>query len=436
MSGLDATAEKLLALHEQLPGDASPALAAFRAAGREQFAAQGLPHRKLEEWRYTNLAALANESFALPERGSISRDEIEALASPVFACSLHVFVDGRYDASLSALGAAAEVHVEYLSTLSADAKAELAGALGTRVDGKEHPFAALNAALLEDAALIRVPKGVHAEEPLHLVFVSTGAGRIRSPRILVVAEADSSLRIIQDHVATDGASGITNAVTEVAVGANARVECIALQRENDATWHFSNTSAHVERDGRFANHVLTLGGKLVRNDLAVSLAGEGADGVLNGLFVGAGPRVVDNHTLVDHAVPHCTSAELYKGVLGDDSRGVFRGRVLVRPDAQKTNATQSNPNLLLSRRAEIDTKPQLEIYADDVKCSHGSAIGQLQDEALFYLQTRGIDEAAAREILTRGFAREILDALPIEALREGLDDAVMASLADAAEDDA
>ncbi|MDH5306362.1 MAG: Fe-S cluster assembly protein SufD, partial [Myxococcales bacterium] len=203
---------------------------------------------------------------------------------------------------------------------------------------------------------------------------------------------------------------------------------ILVQRESDAHFHTSNLQVIAQRAARLHASTLTLGGALVRNDAEVLLSEEGAECTLNGLFVGGGDQVLDNHTLIDHAVPHCTSRELYKGVLGGRARGVFRGRVIVRPDAQKTNASQSNPNLLLSSSAEMNTKPQLEIYADDVKCSHGTSIGQIDLEALFYLRSRGLDEARARDLLTRGFALEVLESLPVPALGAGLDDVLVERL--------
>jgi len=420
MSALDEVRSRLLALHERVV-DTGPAwLAPLRRRGGASFAAEGLPHTKLEEWRYTNLAGLAKQQLDLaePGGGDVSRADLAALASPVFACSLHVFVDGFYAPKLSALGA----HVENLASLS-EAPAELGGL----IDGKQHPLAALNTALLGDGALLRVPRGARIEEPIHVVFAATGA--VRNPRLLVIAEAGSRVQVIQDHVSLSGDTGFTNAVTEIHVGADARVDLVNLQRESNASFHVSNTAARVERDGRLESHVLSLGGRLVRNDLTLTLAGEGGDATLNGLFVGGGERLIDNHSLVDHAVPHGTSRQLYKGILGGASRGVFRGRVVVRPDAQRTNAEQSNPNLLLSEGAEIDTKPQLEIHADDVKCSHGSSIGQLDEDALFYLRSRAIDPREARDLLTRGFAQEVLGALPVEALREGLGNALEQALA-------
>jgi Fe-S cluster assembly protein SufD len=251
---------------------------------------------------------------------------------------------------------------------------------------------------------------------------------VTHPRVVVVAEASSRVTIVQDHVSVGIGAAFTNAVTEVHVGAGATVHWVLLQREHDAHFHVSNLQVRQERDSRFTAHTLTLGGRLVRNDAGVMLGGEGAECQLDGLYIGGGTSVLDNHTEIDHAVPHCTSRELYKGVLGGTARGVFRGRVIVRPHAQKTSAIQSNANLLLGDRAEVDTKPQLEIYADDVKCGHGSSTGRLDENALFFLRSRGLDAERARDMLTRAFALEVIERLPTRALSEGLDDAVVARL--------
>jgi Fe-S cluster assembly protein SufD len=284
---------------------------------------------------------------------------------------------------------------------------------------KEHPFAALNTAFLDDGAALHVPPGATALPPAHVVFLASREA-VQHPRVLVVAGAESRVALIQDFVTLGAAPGFTNAVTEVVAGPGSRVDLVLVQREGAASFHVSNLQVRQERDSRVAVHTLTLGGSLVRNDAVLVLADEGAELDLRGLFLGGGSQLVDNHTLVDHAMPHGTSRALYKGILGGRARGVFRGRVVVRPDAQRTDALQSNPNLLLSDGARIESQPQLEIYADDVRCNHGSSIGRLDSDALFYLRARGIDEPAAREILTRGFAAEILSALPVPALGEAL----------------
>jgi Fe-S cluster assembly protein SufD len=354
----------------------------------------------------------------------ISRDAVEALASPVFACGLLVFVNGRFVPGLGALRSP-EVEVISLGAARRAADARALQRIGSLVDVKAHPFAALATACLDDGVYIRFPAGVRLRQPLHLVFLSAStdaAPVVAHPRVWIEAGRGSEAVVVQDHVSLGSGPAFTNAVTELHVGPGAKLSHLLLQREGGAVFHVSNTVAQLERDAQLSTHVISLGGRFVRNDLCVQIAGEGAEALLNGLFLCTGERLVDNHSFVDHAVPHGTSRQLYKGVLSGRSRGVFRGRVLVRPHAQKTDARQSNPNLLLSDGAEIDGKPQLEIHADDVKCSHGSAIGRVDENALFYLRTRGIDEATARALLVRGFAAEVLAALPEPALAEALGD--------------
>ncbi|MCG8589474.1 MAG: Fe-S cluster assembly protein SufD, partial [Proteobacteria bacterium] len=359
---------------------------------------------------------------------TVGRQQVEDLAFPLFACGLYVFVNGREDESLSVPHAlSGELSVASLARLRREGGDGL-GALGVEIDLKAAPFAALNTAFVDDGAVIRVPRGWSAEHPLHLVFLTGGGRMVTHPRVLVVAEAGSRATVIQDFLSVDASETWTNAVTEVVAEPGAHLDLVSLQRENDQSLHTSTTAVRQQRDSRVSVHTLTLGGRLVRNDLQVVLAEPGAESHMRGLFLGTGDRLVDNHTGVDHAVPHGTSHELYKGILADRSRGVFRGRIVVRPDAQKTDATQSNPNLLMDAGAEIDTKPQLEIYADDVKCSHGSAIGRIDPDALFYLQARGIGESEARELLMRGFANEITQALPVEALGERVNEILMEKL--------
>lgn len=406
---------------------AEPAgLGALRAEALARFADTGLPTTSDEEWRYTSLAGLARVAFELAPSGAPPpRGEVEAAAAPFFACSAFVFVDGRFVPELSSPSPlACGVRVERVGDVVPPGFGELA-------DAKQHPFAALNTALFEEATRVSVPAGASAEQPIHLVFVSTGGGTPRAsfPRVLIDAGAGSRALVLQDHVSLGAGVRLTAAVSEIRVAEDASLEWVLLQREADETFHVACQAAHVARNGRFAARTLCFGGALVRNDLAARLAAPGAECHLDGLFLGSGERVVDNHTLVDHAEPHGTSRELYKGILADRSRGVFRGRIVVRPDAQRTDAQQSNANLLLGNGAEIDTKPQLEIWADDVRCSHGASIGRLDEDALFYLRSRGIGEAAARDLLTRGFAAEVLERIGSTPLAEALGDLLVARLA-------
>jgi Fe-S cluster assembly protein SufD len=435
MTALEAAREHYLARSEDFrraQGSEPGWLAALRADALAAFGESGLPSTRLEEWRYTNVTPLAKIPFEVAARGhSVSREALESLAFPLFACSLYVFVNGRYAPEFSAPLANPDASwIESIAALRARSPERLEPYLGRCIDVKGHPFAALNSAFLDDGAFVYVPRAAEAGQPIHLVFVATEAERhaVVHPRVLIAAERGSRVTVIQDHICLGESAGFTNAVTEVHAGAGSEVNLVLVQREHDHHFHVSNLQVQQERDARFASHTLTLGGALVRNDAAALLADEGAECTMNGLFIGGDEQLVDNHTLIDHAVPHCTSRELYKGVLGGRSRGVFRGRVIVRPDAQQTNAEQSNPNVLLSRGAEVNTKPQLEIYADDVKCSHGTSIGQLDADALFYLRSRGLGEERARDLLTRGFALEVLQALPVPALAEGLDDVLLERL--------
>lgn len=430
MSVLESGRDRFLALHEafaaSLPDE--PAwLGRLRAEALATFREQGLPHTRLEEWRYTSVAPLAKVPFALaqpPER-AVSRDDLEHHAFPVFACSVYVFVNGRFAPELSAATRLnCGTTLTSLAALRRDAPGQLPKQLASLVDPKRHPFAALATAFLDDGAWLRVPRGAGAEQPVHLVFVSAPgpAPAVVHPRVLVQAEPGSRLTLIQDHVSVGNASGFSNAVTEIEVGAGAAVDYVLIQREPEHRFHVSNLAVTQERDSRLSAHTFCFGGALLRNDASVLLAGEGAECRLDGLFVAGGRQLVDNHTLVDHAVPRCTSRETYKGILGGEARGIFRGRIVVRPDAQKTSAQQSNPNLLIGTRAEMDSKPQLEIHADDVKCSHGASVGQIDPEAFFYLRSRGLSAEMARDLLTRAFAQEILRALPTPALADALDD--------------
>jgi Fe-S cluster assembly protein SufD len=431
VSALDAARDHYLA---QAPGFAAAAgsgdpdwLRGLREDAAARFADQGLPSRRLEEWRYTNVTPLAEVRFELPGSAPapVTRDAVESISSPVFACSVYVFVDGRYRPELSSPRTfAGNLRIESLAELRARSPERLAGRLGRLADAKRHPFVALATAFLDDGACLVVPRGVQIEQPIHVVQLASGAepDRICHPRLLVVAEPGSRATLIQDFVSLSEARGFTNAVAELWVEPGAALDCVLLQRENAHGFHVSNLEARIARDAKLVVHTLTLGGGFVRNDLNGVLEAEGAALRLEGLTVASGTQLVDNHTVVDHALPHGESRQRYKCVLGGRARGVFRGRVIVRPDAQKTSASQASANILLGDGAEIDAKPQLEIWADDVKCSHGATIGRLDENALFYLRSRGIDAATARDLLVQGFASEVLASLPSPALAEGLSD--------------
>jgi Fe-S cluster assembly protein SufD len=318
-----------------------------------------------------------------------------------------------------------------LTRALAEHTAQVEAHLGRHASCDQEPFTALNTAFMQDGAFIYLPRNAIVEGPIHLLFFSTGREEptVAHPRVLVVAEPGSQAQIIESYAGLAEALYFTNAVTEIAAGEGAVIDHYKIQRESRQAFHVSDLRVREARDVRFRSTCFTLGGRLVRNHAHTALHGEGIDSTLNGLYLTDGRQHVDNHTLIEHLQPRCASHEYYKGILGGGSTGVFRGQILVHQAAQKTDAYQANRNLLLSDEADIDTKPQLEIHADDVKCSHGSTVGQLDQDAIFYLRSRGIDAEEATRILTRAFAGEIVARVRIEAVREQLDRLVSDRLA-------
>jgi Fe-S cluster assembly protein SufD len=446
---LDHYASRFEAFAAEQNGD--PAwLIDLRAQSMARFQELGFPSPRLEEWRYTNTAPIAALAPELPRAdGAPSEAGSAGIPASQLRAERALLSDARVAAPLPSPPG---VTVESLARLREDAPDRLKALLARSPDFKDRSFALLNTAFLDDGLAVTFSDSKPSERkpsdsmprsgdstpgrPLYLLLTASagaGPGGIRHPRIFLTASPGSRATVVVDCISisasrTGSAPVLTNSVIDVLVGANASLDLVLLQRERDDCFHVSTTTARVERDGALTTHTLSLGGRFVRNDLDVVLADEGASCSVRGLFLGSGTRLVDNHTTVDHAMPHGSSRELYKGVLADRSRGVFRGRVIVRPGAQKTDATQSNANLLLDAGAEIYTKPQLEIYADDVKCSHGSTIGQLDADALFYLRSRGIGAEDARALLTRAFASEIADAIPGAELASALNGLVASAM--------
>ncbi|HVP28772.1 MAG TPA: Fe-S cluster assembly protein SufD [Myxococcota bacterium] len=408
-------------------------LAARRKDAMSAFSAQGFPTTRMEEWRYTSVAPLARTAFELAPGAppGLRREHVEAASLPVYACSLYVFVNGRFAPALSARPAPAnEVAVRSLASELAERPDRLEPLLARRAPVEGAAFVALNTAFLRDGAFLEIAPGARLAAPVHVVHLAYPDGRetVSHPRALVVAGRDSEATVIEDHVSLGEGTFFTNAVTEIELEAGARLDYVKLQREAPGGYHVSAVQATLGRDARFLSVTLSLGGALTRSDLEARLDGPGADCTLDGLYVAGDRQLVDNHTTIDHLRPHGTSRELYKGILDGRSRGVFRGRVIVRKEAQKTDSRQTNKNLLLSRDAEADSKPQLEISADDVKCSHGSTIGQLEEDALFYLRARGIDEVEARRLLLRAFASEVTQAIREEPVRSEVEALLLARL--------
>ncbi len=383
-------------------------LKALRRAGWERFAAQGLPTTQQEAWRFTNLAPLAQQSFAL---GRPSKNGI-ASAKGGIAPGL-VFVDGHFRADLSVKPEGVEV-TNLAEALRSPGVSERVGAAG-----EGEPLVALNAAFLEDGAFLRVAKGFRLPAPLHLLFL--GTSKAAHPRNLYLIEEGAEADVVETYLSAGETPHLTNAVSEVHVAKGARFGHYRLQLEATASFHFGTVRACLERDARFTSHAVACGGGLTRSEIIAALDGENAHCTLNGLTLIRGTQHVDNYTRLEHRSPRCESHELYKGILDGRSSGVFTGRIHVFPDAQKTDAYQASANLLLTDTATVDAQPQLEIYADDVKCSHGSTVGQLDREALFYLRSRGLNEAAARHLLVRAFAGDVADRIDIPAVRQRID---------------
>ena len=406
---------------ESLNGSAPTWVRRLRATGMQRFADLGFPTTRLEDWKYTDVSRIAETPFRMPVNASNDdADRVARLAGD--GAARLVFVNGRYSERLSTTGSLPKgAHVLPLSRAFEGQGLETH--LASLADLQSESFTALNTAFLEDGAYVHIEKGAIVEAPIQLLFMSSASTDpvASHPRVLIVAEHGSEAAVIEDYVGEG--TYFTNAVTEIALGENAKIDHYRLQRESAEGFHVGSVDARQERDSRLRSYSISLGGALARIAVNTRLEAEGGECLLDGLYMAHGRQHVDHHTSIDHRRPRCSSRELYKGVLADRSRGVFRGRVLVRPGAQHTDARQSNPNLLLSDGAEIDGKPQLEIHADDVKCSHGSAIGRVDENALFYLRARGIDEPAARALLVRGFAAEVLAALPEPALAEALGDA-------------
>ena len=388
-----------------------------------KFEELGFPTTKHEEWKYTNVSPILKNRFALSTgKSRLKREDILPFLLTGKDSILLVFESGFLNKELSSIENLPQGVI--IDSLASSRNHDVVKQhLGKYAPMKQESFVALNTAFIFDGAFIYLPVNAVVERPIHLLYVndSREEATVVYPRNLVVAEKNSSLKIACTyHTIGNINSAFTNSVSEIVTGANANVEFVKVQTENDNTYHISHTEVMQERDSVFNISTITLGGNIVRNNLHIVLNDVNCTSHLYGLYITDGNELVDNHTLVDHAKPNCESNELYKGVLGGKSSGVFNGKVFVRPDAQKTNAYQSNKNILLSDEATMNTKPQLEIFADDVKCSHGATTGQLDSEALFYLRSRGIGEKEAKAFLNIAFAADVIKNISLEPLRDRL----------------
>lgn len=423
------------AFRERLPtlvGARLPWLADTRQRAFDRFLAEGWPSTRIDAWRHTSLISLEHERFGVPgpDAAQRLRRQLEALVGTLREGDpgyWMVFVDGAHDPALSGpakLPAGAEL--ASLAQLLESAPERVEAHFGVPEDG--HSPVALNTALTTDGAFVHLKRGVVVEQPIHLVFVAAASRVANHVRNLVVAEAGAQATIVEHHVKVHDDPSLSNIVTRIDCADDARITHLKLQQESEQAVHLAHIEAQQARGSMFASHSLSFGARLARNDIVARFNGPGCEALLNGLYHVDGKRHVDHHTCLDHAQPNGTSHEYYRGILDGSSRGVFSGRILVAPGAMRTDAVQRTDSLLLSRQAEADARPELEIYADDVKCAHGATIGRIDEAALFYLRTRGIDEERARNLLTWAFAAESLSRIGLASLQRRARTALLSRL--------
>jgi Fe-S cluster assembly protein SufD len=405
----------------------------LRIKAIQQFDAAGFPTTRDERWRFTNLARLTGTDFALAngERPTLSLGEVKQYTLEAGRDQCFVFVNGRFSQELSStVGLPRGVVAGSLREVTLSGFSGVERHLAKYAKTTENPFTALSTAFMSDGAFVYVPRDTILGEPIQLLFLTASAGRpvVAHPRNLIVIDRNAAASVLESHIGLVDGVYWTNAVTEAVLQDNARLQLNRVQHEGEQANHTATTQSFQRRDSNFALTTVEIGGALSRHDINAVLAGEGAECSLYGLTQINRRQHVDHHTTIEHARPHCNSWEFFNGIYDEEARGVFTGRIVVKPGAQQTDSKQTNNNLLLSERARADSQPQLEIYADDVKCTHGATLGPIDERALFYMQTRGIEAEVARNLLTYGFGVEILNKIEIAELRERLDELVHARL--------
>jgi len=407
-------------------------LSAIRADGRGLFEKMGLPNLRQEEWKYTDVSGLGKQTFSSPTPlahplpGSVLQDML--FSRPLSPLRL-VFVNGFYSPSLSqAAGLPAGVEIGSLGETLNRNHPLLEKHLAAYAKPEENSFVALNNAFIEDGAFVYIPEGIRLNHPVHLVYISTKSSKNKDdkpgahhPRNLVIAEKGAAVTLIEDYVGNSSSPYLNNPVTEIVVDDSAEVDHYKLQRESKEALHIATIEVLQGKGSHFSSNSVTFGGLLTRNNIHSYLAGTGSSCTFNGLFIIKDTQHVDNHTLIRHSAPDCRSSELYHGILDDRARGVFNGKIYVEADARKTDSQQTSRSLMLSNDSRVDTKPQLEIFADDVKCNHGATVGQIDTNALYYLRSRGVAAADARKMLTLGFGQQVTSRFKLEPLREAVE---------------
>lgn len=392
------------------------------AKAQATFADMEMPTRKTEAWKYTPLTALLNTPYLQQDTsGDVNEADARARFSPITEASRLVFVNGRFHASLSSFSDLENQGiVTFFSNANDDQRKLINAELGTGFQPEQHVFAALNYGAIDDGLLIHAPKNIAIRQPIHLVYLSTmeASASFGQTRVLLCAESGAKLELIEQFDSLDTCNVFHNHITEISLHANARLTHLRIQVEDENLASVNGLHLKLAAGSHYEQHAIAFGSQLKRNDINVNFNGSNAYCRLNGVFLSKHKQHIDNHINLEHGVPHCNSDTVYKGFITDSSRAVFNGRIHIHKDAQKTEAHLNNRNLLLSKQAELDTKPELEIYADDVKCSHGASIGKLDDKSLFYFQSRGIDRDTAEAMLCLGFVNEMVEQFPNEAVIE------------------
>lgn len=421
--------ESLLQGRAQLPASPVAWFNRLRADAVERVGALRVPTTRDEEWRFTDISPLTKLPFQPVHTAScLQAADVEHFYLTEAAIRL-VFIDGVYapqlSTQLSDTAGDRGIVVTSLATAVSAHAAAIEPHLGRHVEFRDNVFAALNTAFLHDGALILVPRNVPVALPVHLLFIATQKEAASYPRCLLLAESGSAVTVVEDYVALQEEAYVTNAVTEMILADNASVNHIRVQRDSTQAFHIANCAVSLAPASRYQSVSIALGARISHYNLDVRLAGEGAECTVDGLTLIAERQLADTHTRIDHVKPQGTSRQLHKCIVDGAAHAVFSGKIMVRPGAQHTDSTQSSRNLLLSGKAHIDTKPQLEIFADDVKCAHGATVGQLDSEEVFYLKSRGLSDAAARNLLTYAFGAEVIERIPIASLKHRLEQTVI-----------
>ncbi|MVM36144.1 Fe-S cluster assembly protein SufD [Spirosoma sp. HMF4905] len=416
---------------ERMNGERKAPIHQLRRAALKQFDQLGFPTTRNEEWKYSSVSGLLKQPFDLDDTTTVTADDLAPLEIPNLDGNLLYFINGRYHPELSRLVSPAE-QVKITSFAEAiKAEPELIGAhFAHYADYQTNAFTALNTALATDGVVVRVPANTTVEQPIILRFITDTRTKnsTSQPRNLIVVGKNAEVMMAESYRTLGEGASFVNVVTEIVLDRDARMQYYKVQNETEKAYHIGTTQVSQKDNSHFYSATITLNGHFVRNNLNIVLNGQHAEAFMYGLYMPNGRQHVDNHTLVDHAMPNSYSNELYKGILDDNSTGVFNGKIFVRPDAQKTNAYQSCKNVVLSPGASMNTKPQLEIFADDVKCSHGTTTGQLNDEALFYMRSRGIPKDEARTLLLYAFSQDVISQIKIQPIREYLERVVTEKL--------